>query len=382
MKSEVSEVKEIATSAHTLAVANAAAIESMKKDLFSVQRKCNGLTAKNKRLTDLQESQDTYSRRENLVIRGVAERAEETEEMCVASVRQIMTNSLNIHPTIVENMTIVRCHRMGNKDNNRIYHRPMIVRFLDYNDRKLVWAKRMSLANTAISISENYANGIEQRRKLLYPIMKKAKKSPIFQRAHLKGDKLVLDNDEFSVNDGNLSDLPAEFQPKQFSCKSNGQWIIFGGPHSVFNPLSNYYSSPVTHKGITHDTLEHAYQYAKASRYGDTMAEEQILCAATPAEAKQLGMRVKNYDDADWNGVNKEIMLDLLRLKFATGSEMAKELLATSGKSLAEAGKSKSFSIGLSLNNKNLFDTKKWPKNCNILGRCLMEVRRELTSVS
>ena len=115
----------------------------------------------------------------------------------------------------------------------------------------------------------------------------------------------------------------------------------------------------MTHQGITHDTLEHAYQYAKASRYGDTRPEEQILCAATPAEAKQLRMRVKNYDDADWNGVNKEIMLDLLRLKFATGSEMAKELLATSGKSLAEAGKSKSFSISLSLNNKNLFDTKK-----------------------
>ena len=109
----------------------------------------------------------------------------------------------------VNPISIVRCHRMGNKDNNGIYHRPMIVRFLDYNNRKLVWAKRMSLADTAISISENDANGIEQRRKLLYPIMKKSKKSPTFQQGHLKGDKLVLHNDEFSVNDGNLSDVPS-----------------------------------------------------------------------------------------------------------------------------------------------------------------------------
>ena len=116
VKSDVSEVMEIATSAHTLAVANAAAIESMKRDLFSVQRKCNGLSAKNKCLTDLQESQDTYSRRENLIIRGVVERADETEEMCVASVRQIMTNKLNIDATIVDSMTIVRCHRIGNRD--------------------------------------------------------------------------------------------------------------------------------------------------------------------------------------------------------------------------------------------------------------------------
>ena len=65
----------------------------------------------------------------------------------------------------------------------------MIVRVLNYNDRKLVWAKRMTLANTAISISENFAIGVEQRRKLLYPIMKKVKKSSTFQRAHLKVTK-------------------------------------------------------------------------------------------------------------------------------------------------------------------------------------------------
>ena len=73
-------------------------------------------------------------------------------------------------------------------------------------------------------------------------------------------------------------------------------------------------------------------------------------------------------------------MLDLLRIKFAKGSEMAKVLLSTSGKSIAEAGKGGSFTIGLTLNSKNLFDTSKWPKNCNILGKCLMEVRGELIS--
>ena len=68
VKSEICEVKKIATSAHSMAVANAAAIESLKKDLFNVNRKCNGLSAKNKRLTELQEAQDTYSRREKIKI--------------------------------------------------------------------------------------------------------------------------------------------------------------------------------------------------------------------------------------------------------------------------------------------------------------------------
>ena len=381
VKSELCEVKKIATSAHSMAVANAAAIESLKKDLFNVHRKCNGLSAKNKRLTEQQEAQDTYSRRENLVIRGVAEREAETDEQCVESVRRILINNINIDETVVNEMVIVRCHRMGTKDISGLYQRPIIVRFLDYNHRKLVWGKRTVLANTPISFSGNFGNSMEHRRKLLYPIMKKAKHSANYQKTYIKADRLVVDSKEYSVNDGTLVNLPADLDPKQFSSKSNGQWIIFGGPHSMFNPLSNYYPEKVVHKGITHDTLEHAYQYAKASRYGDTKAEESILCAASPAEAKQTGLHVQNFDSTDWDTVKSGIMLELLRIKFAKKSEMAKVLLSTSGKSIAEAGKG-SFTIGLTLNSKHLFDTSKWSKNCNILGKCLMEVRGELNSGS
>ena len=381
VKSGLCEVKKIATSAHSMAVANAAAIESLKKDLFNVHRKCNGLSAKNKRLTEQQEAQDTYSRKENLVIRGVAEREAETDEQCVESVRRILINNINIDETVVNEMVIVRCHRMGTKDISGLYQRPIIVRFLDYNHRKLVWGKRTVLANTPISFSENFGNSMEHRRKLLYPIMKKAKHSANYQKTYIKADRLVVGSKEYSVNDGILVNLPADLDPKQFSSKSNGQWIIFGGPHSMFNPLSNYYPEKVVHKGITHDTLEHAYQYAKASRYGDTMAEESILCAASPAEAKQTGLHVQNFDSTDWDTVKSGIMLELLRIKFAKKSEMAKVLLSTSGKSIAEAGKG-SFTIGLTLNSKHLLDTSKWSKNCNILGKCLMEVRGELNSGS
>ena len=72
---------------------------------------------------------------------------------------------------------------------------------------------------------------------------------------------------------------------------------------------------------------------------------QRILCASSPAEAKQAGRAVSNFDRADWNAVIKGIMLDLLRIKFKDGSEVAKFLKATTGKSLAEAGKSKSFAL-------------------------------------
>ena len=59
-----------------------------------------------------------------------------------------------------------------------------------------------------------------------------------------------------------------------------------------------------------------------------------------------------------------------------TGSDMAKKLTDTVGKSLAEAGQSGVYSIGMSLNNKDLFDTQRWSKN--LLGKLLMKVREEL----
>ena len=71
-------------------------------------------------------------------------------------------------------------------------------------------------------------------------------------------------------------------------------------------------------------------------------------------------------------------MLDLLRAKFSPNSPLAAELIATSGKSLAEAGMSPIFSIGLQLHHKDIFDTKKWKKN--MLGQALMKVRNELVS--
>ena len=379
VKSELSDIKNIANDAHNMAIANAAAIESVNKRVFNMERKSNGLANKCKRLTELCESQDTYSRRENLVIRGVDEGIDETDDICMNTVTEILVQKMNIDKADVDRMTIVRCHRLGRKDNSGIYKRPIIVRFLDYNDWKFVWGKRMVLANTAISISEIFANSIEHRRKLLYPIMKKAKASDKYQKAYLKSDKLVLDNVEYSLTDGSFCDLPADLNPEQFSCKSSKEWTIFGGPHSVFNPLSNFYPEPITYKDITHDTLEHAYQYAKASKYEDTAAEEAILCATTPAEAKQAGFRVRNFDHVDWDKSKKKIMLDLLRVKFAKDSELSRVLLKTAGRSIAEAGKSKSFSIGLPLYSRNIFDTSKWPKNSNILGKCLMEIRRELS---
>ena len=119
-RSELTEVKKVANAAHDLAESNAKAIQTLEQRMtqrvFNLERKCNALNAKNRHLTEQQEQQETYSRKENLVVRGINEVPnEETEDMCVAAVKQTFTNNLNIDKDYVDRMIIVRCHRLGRK---------------------------------------------------------------------------------------------------------------------------------------------------------------------------------------------------------------------------------------------------------------------------
>lgn len=370
-----------ATQALDLALANEGSIKALKGDLFSMQRKCFGLTEENARLTNHINDLESYGRRENLVIRGIPEQIDEDENKCVAAVKRSFIEKVGINADVVNKMVFQRCHRLGDIDEksrpNNSYTRPIIVRFLDFNARKLIWGQRFDITDSKYSLSENYANRVENKRRLLYPIMKQAKKSKKYQKVFIRGDTLYLDRKQYRVDD-NLDELPTELHPKQFSSRSNSDWIIFGGIHSVYNYMSNYYPHKVTHSDIDHPTAEHAYQYAKATHFNDIQSANKILGALTPAAAKVFGNQVKGFNATVWNGEKEKTMLSIVRNKFSDNSELAGLLKETEGKSLAEAGKSKSFAIGMSLNDPNLFNTSKWPQNCNILGRCLMEIRNEL----
>ena len=362
--------------------ANADTIKRLETELNRVNRKCNGLELENEKLTNQQESHESYSRRDNLLIRGIKEQQNETQETCIAAVRDVLIRDFKMEPDFVNKIVIVRCHRFGSSFAGGIdasFLRPMIVRFLNFNDRQAVWMRRFDLTNNSISISENFANNIEKRRRLLYPVVKKAKSLPNTNKVYLRGDKLIIDNKTYSID--NVDELPPELHPRQFSFKTNKDWIVFGGPQRVFNYMSNYYTAKMEYNGTMHDTLEHAYQYTKADRYNDIQSMNRLLCAKSAAEAKQIGFQIKNFQQADWDSVKTQVMEDLLRVKFSPQSELGERLKATTGKSLAEAGKSRSFSIGMSLTHSSLFDTTKWSVNGNLLGKALMKIRSELNNL-
>jgi ribA/ribD-fused uncharacterized protein len=117
--------------------------------------------------------------------------------------------------------------------------------------------------------------------------------------------------------------------------------------------------------GAQYRTVEHFFQAAKARSYFD---HEWVRDAWKPAEAKFRGRGVRLRPD--WEKVKLDVMMVGLRVKFAPGSLMANMLLGTGNRYIAEdSPKDDVWGIR---------DPQGGYTGQNLLGKCLMEVRREL----
>jgi len=125
--------------------------------------------------------------------------------------------------------------------------------------------------------------------------------------------------------------------------------------------LSNFYRMP---NGFTN---EHLYQSEKTL---NTKQRYEILFADTPKRAKRLGR--KCIMRPDWDDIKKDVMLELVRLKFEF-PQLQTQLLATGETPIVEG---------------NYWHDQVWG-NCtcekhknvegqNILGKILMVVREEV----
>jgi ribA/ribD-fused uncharacterized protein len=133
-----------------------------------------------------------------------------------------------------------------------------------------------------------------------------------------------------------------------------------------YNWLSNFFRVDVILDGLTYQSVEHAFQAAKTH---DCAERAKLLAIASPVIAKRAGRKVTLR--SDWEQVKLDVMLELLRQKFAPGGVLAKKLLAT-GEALIEEGTRWGDSF--------------WGKvdgeGANHLGRLLMRVRGELQTSS
>ncbi len=99
-----------------------------------------------------------------------------------------------------------------------------------------------------------------------------------------------------------------------------------------FRFLSNFYDSPITVYGLEFPTVEHAFVASKTT--DPTLRAFIAHDVPTPGQAKRKGRAFKLRDD--WDELRIPIMTALITLKFAPGTQLAHNLLATQDAILCE----------------------------------------------
>ena len=142
-------------------------IAKVNKRIDNVETCINTHTQKLKMLSYRSLDIESRSRRNNIVFWGITERLETD---CRKLIRNFMRDELDIDP---DEMYIERARRLGSLSSNRYRgkqdpKRPIIARFMDYNDTDRVLEKADRLKGSSFGLDRDYPKEIAVARKELY----------------------------------------------------------------------------------------------------------------------------------------------------------------------------------------------------------------------
>jgi ribA/ribD-fused uncharacterized protein len=133
--------------------------------------------------------------------------------------------------------------------------------------------------------------------------------------------------------------------------------------------LSNFFDVEVVLDGVTYSSTEHAYQAAKTL---DPIERERVRLAPTHGASKREGRKITLRPG--WDSIKNDVMLDLLRQKFAR-PDLRRLLDETGETQLVEGNHWHDVWFGVCSGKCRSPHAK--PEGANHLGRMLMQVRDE-----
>jgi ribA/ribD-fused uncharacterized protein len=152
-----------------------------------------------------------------------------------------------------------------------------------------------------------------------------------------------------------------------------GKFTLFYGHHGPTGAFSNFYNTRIEWREKIFPSSEHCLMYEKAVLFGDAETADLITRAATPVEAKRLGRRVRNFDNDVWDLQRFDIMVAILRVKFAN-PELGRVLHQTEDATIVEcAPGDRIWGIGMGVCDDATYRDR-W-RGTNLLGEALMRVR-------
>lgn len=313
---------------------------------------------------------ESQSRRNNLVLDGVPDSENETDEECREKALKILADTMKVEN--VRNFQFVRIHRYkGQFKPTATRSHPIMFKLHYYTDVEAIWNKRRELKGQNIWLQQDFPEAIKQRRRILNPVAKAAREKG--KKAFLTKDNLILDDKLYTVK--TLYQLPRDLQPATLSQKTDSEkkYTAF---YSSSSPLSNHHFAEFTDEnGVPFHSSEQKYQHGKALEFNDNTAARNILSASTAYECYRFGQNILGYNDNQWRKVAREHMFKACKAKFDQNPILMSYLRDTKDSKLVEANPNDTlWSCGLSLSDKNLFDETAW-KGPNWLGEILTTIR-------
>ncbi|MEW8547164.1 MAG: hypothetical protein AB2693_26940 [Candidatus Thiodiazotropha sp.] len=139
--------------------------------------------------------------RDNLVFTGIEE--PEALDGEYENTEKVLCEFLETEMNINKPISFHRVHRIGNKMYNYDSPRPIVAKFEHFKEREEVrFTAPKTLKGKPYGVREQFPKVVEEKRKILYPEMKKAR-SDSRNKVRLVRDKLFINNVEF-VPDENV----------------------------------------------------------------------------------------------------------------------------------------------------------------------------------
>lgn len=167
----------------------------INKEVNDIKSHVDKLKIENAVLRNRLKTTERQIKRNNLVIYGIVEEDDETQENVLESFVVLLNEKLQVNLCTKD---FTNCYRLGRKSNRS---RPILVTLMSNFHKQLILRQRAQLKGTSVFINEDLTIEDRNERKVLIEALKGARAKN--QNASLRGRKLMIDGTWYTSSDIN-----------------------------------------------------------------------------------------------------------------------------------------------------------------------------------